>query len=361
MKKLFSLILVFIVLLAHFSGCKKPETVLCQSDLLKVHFIDAGQSDCTFVETADGHCVMIDAASDIRAESVFEYVAELGYRHIDILVLTHAHVDHVGGVDKLLDTFTVGTVYMPDKPDTRGEGQRLRTLFSERGIEAKDAYLGTSFSFGETKFEFLFPLRKDLEKENDNCAVLRLKYKSRVFLFMADAGYETERELVHLYSDLHADVIKAGHHGGDDSSGTEFISAVGAGYVVFCCGEGNEFGHPTPVAVWRWEQSGAVSFRTDEDSSVVFCTDGEGMLCAPFSDESYWREHTELLPYEFEPVTVKADCKYLINIKSYSIHKKGCIFAEKADPNNIERTNESTERLISEGYTLCRNCFITED
>ena len=352
---------VMLLLCPSLAGCESVSYDLLPDGVLRVHFMDVGQADCTFIETADGHAVMIDTAYEQKADEICEYVSGLGYSHIDTLVLTHFHDDHAGGAEKILDTFSVGMVYMTDVDESDGECERIRALAEERGAIVRAARMRVQFSFGETCFRFLLPSRETHENINDRCAVLRLEYKSRSFLFMGDCGYEAERELLNCFPDISADVVKAGHHGGDDASGEELVAALGTGYVVYSCGEGNNYGHPSPRTTDRWERAGARSFRTDVDSTVVFCTDGEGMLCAGAQDRLYWKENTECLPYSPPTREKYVFCEYVLNTYYHYIHKHWCPYVENTDAEYLERTNEDTKRLISEGYVLCKYCFNTSE
>ena len=129
------------------------------------------------------------------------------------------------------------------------------------------------------RLEILYPFvnlaGRGVENLNNSSIVIKLIHGQNVFLFMGDAETEVEEELLRAGVDLSADVLKAGHHGSDTSSGREFLAAVDPGMVVMEVGEGNGFGHPSPRTIKRMERLGAEILRTDLEGTIIMKSDGK--------------------------------------------------------------------------------------
>lgn len=327
--------------------------------LLTVHFLDVGQSDCTFIEAGGEYTVMVDASDAAHADEVCRYVRSLGYDTIDALVLTHPHSDHIGGAESVIESFDIKSIYMTEESGDEPYYSKLVGAIGKHSLKTVTAEQGTEFSFGELNCAFLSPGTKRYDDENDMSAILSLSYGEVKFLFMGDAGFAVESELLMSGADVSSTVVKAGHHGSNGSSSAEFIKAAGASYAVFSCGIDNDYGHPSVYALDRWESSGARCFRTDLDSTVVFCTDGEGIAAGSADDRAYWqnaRLRHVTRAQESEPNEPAESGKYILDTETHTIHVSGCYIAMRLSAENSERTSADLGRLYAEGYKKCR-CF----
>ena len=331
--------------------------------LLTVHYLDVGQSDCTFIEVDGKYTVMIDAADEAHPDDVCRYVDDLGYDGIDALVLTHPHSDHIGGAERVLAEYEVDTVFMTDGEASGEDAQyldRVDGIVEELEIERVCARKGTEFELGRLDGIFLAPTDVSFNDENEMSAVLSLHYGAQSFLFMGDAGAEAESVLLSSGADLSATVVKAGHHGSRGSSSQDFVTATGADYAVFSCGEGNDYGHPSPYTVDRWETSGARTFRTDKDSTVVALTDGNTVAVMPLSELDGSGTVLPDAASGGETESVERVHKYKLNTASHILHYVGCAILDGHTAINIEPSSEDIARLRAEGYKTCFYCFEQE-
>jgi beta-lactamase superfamily II metal-dependent hydrolase len=327
--------------------------------LLTVHFLDVGQSDCTFIEVGGEFTLMIDAADAAHADKVVRYVRSLGYETIDALVLTHPHSDHIGGAEKVIESFYVKSVYMTSETGDEPYYSALLGAVEKNSLKTVTAERGGELSLGELNGTFLAPSDKRFADENDMSAVLSLGYGDIRLLFMGDAGADAESELLDSGAELSAHVVKAGHHGSNGSSSSEFIGATGATYVVFSCGIDNDFGHPSVYAVDRWESGGARCFRTDLDSTVLLCTDGEGIAAGSIEDSGFWRNARMILPAvssDGDHSDSAKQEKYILDTETHTVHVRGCYKALRLPEIRAEHTSAEIDRLLAEGYEKCR-CF----
>ena len=323
--------------------------------MLKVHFLDAGQSDCTFIEVGGEYTLMIDASDEDHADDVCDYVRSLGYKEIDALVLTHPHSDHIGGARQVVESFFVESIYMTEEEGDEPYYSALLDVIEKYSIATFGAESGTALSLGKLIGSFLMPSDKRFDDGNDMSAVLSLTYGDVKLLFMGDAGADAEAELLDSRADTSAHVVKAGHHGSNGSSTEEFIRSTGASYVVFSCGIDNDYGHPSPLSVDRWKKNGARCFRTDLDSTILFCTDGEGIVMGGIEDADFWSNANLTLPDSTFTDSAEQG-KYILDTETHTIHVRDCYKGMRLSGQRTARTNAPLTRLLAEGYTKCR-CF----
>ncbi len=342
----FLLALLLLFVLGAFTACFASDR---NSDgILRVHFLDVGQSEASFVEFGDELCMLVDTGDEAHAYKVCSYIKECGYSRIDTLFITHPHADHAGGAARVLESFEVGRILTPRVDYTTPEFDSMIKTAKGRGVETVYVGDGDGFAFGEC--EALFLSCTDVsDDENDQSAVMKLSFGSRAFLFMADVTSNAEEYFLQSDIDISSDVIKVGHHGSDASSSDELVGAVDAKYAVISCSADNEYSHPSPYTVRRFENSGAVVLATDECSDIVFTTDGDG-LSVKCKNKSVTEADT----------LTRSDGEYLyvLDIQTHTLHKKDCDHIKDENTQAYEKTNAQITSLLAEGYRKCRTCFI---
>jgi competence protein ComEC len=268
---------------------------------LETTILDVGQGDSLFVVSPRGRTLLIDGGGafggfpgqeqrngiDPGEEAVSPYLWSRGFQKIDLVALTHAHQDHLGGLTAILQNFRVGQLWIGREVASAALG-KLEGLARARGIPVEYEVRGKSFSWDGVEGEFLWPATSPddvapLAKNNDSL-VLRLHYGNRTLLLPGDAEKDAERAIVAENSEeeLQADVLKVGHHGSKNSTMPEFLSAVRPRVAIISAGEGNPYGHPSPELVRRLEGAGVRILRTDRDGAVHVLTDGERLWVSCF-------------------------------------------------------------------------------
>ena len=248
-----------------------------------VHFIDVGQGDSTLIQ-ANGKYMLIDGGERGSETTVVKYLNSLGVEHLDIVVATHPHSDHIGGLAYgILDKFTVGTVIAPQlskehTPTTQTYEQFLRAVakLKKNGTTASLARPGTEYALGEAVCTILGPLKEDGEEYNNDSVIMRVQYGNFSVLVTGDAERDVEKQLVDKWGkELQTALLKAGHHGSKTSSSQAFLDAVKPRAVVISCGADNSYGHPHEEVLQRCRDMGIQVFRTDAQGTVVFGSDGK--------------------------------------------------------------------------------------
>ena len=290
MKKIRIVLLIILCLLV--VGCTNPfvesneETSVStfSGDTLRVNYIDVGQGDSIFIQLPNNETMLIDAGEAYMSKNVINYLNNLGITKIDYVVGTHPHTDHIGGLEEVINTFDIGSIYMPNAISTSKTYEDLLTTISNKGLKVKTAKSGVVvLSEDNLKLEFIAPNSDDYSNLNNYSAVLKLTYLDNTFLFMGDAETLSEDEIT---SDVNADVIKVGHHGSDSSSGIEFVKKVSPEYAIIMVGEGNSYNHPYQSIIDRYESVGAKVLRTDLDGNIICDSDGASVSCSGDKDSS---------------------------------------------------------------------------
>ena len=290
MKKIRIVLLICLCLLV--VGCANPfvesddkaSVSTFSGDTLRVNYIDVGQGDSIFIQLPNKETMLIDAGEAYEVDNVINYLNNLGIKKIDYVVGTHPHTDHIGGLEEVINTFDVGTIYMPKVSSNSKTFEDLLTTISNKGLKVETAKSGVVFLDEDNlKLEFIAPNSDNYSNLNNYSAVLKLTYLDNTFLFMGDAETLSEDEIT---SDVNADVIKVGHHGSDSSSSVEFVKKVSPEYAIIMVGEGNSYNHPYQSIIDRYESVGAKVLRTDLDGNIVCDSDGVDVTCSGDKDSS---------------------------------------------------------------------------
>lgn len=243
---------------------------------LVVHFLDVGQGDSMLVQ-AGGKNMLIDAGTLDSGSTISEYLKAHGVSTIDVLVSTHPHSDHIGGMTTVLNTFPVGSVYDSGVPHTTQTYEDYLTLIDQKNIRYVVPEAGDLIDFAPGVTVQVLSVAGNYDDLNDKSIVLKISHGDNSFLFMADAGFDVESDLLKSGYDLKSDVLKVGHHGSKYSSGTSFLKAVQPQISVIEVGADNDYGHPTRAALDRLEAAGSAVYRTDYDGDIVVTSDGKGL------------------------------------------------------------------------------------
>ena len=257
MKRSFSvfLLILFSVLLVLASSCSTTSVRSTENNTLRMHFFNTSvQSwgDCTYIELPNGQNMLIDCGLQSCASEILADFRANGIDHIDYLVISHYHSDHVGGLQTLLPVISFSQVYTTGYYPTDFSWVELN-LSKLRDIPVTYVKAGDSFDIGDVHFDILWPTAEMVAERpqvasggtdgpggtvNMNChsMVLKMTYGSNSALFTGDIYVEAQEEMLKLYGDdlsvLDCDVLKIMHHGYSNANGNEeFIQAVSPKYA----------------------------------------------------------------------------------------------------------------------------------
>lgn len=256
----------------------RPALGLEGEQVAAVHIIDVGQGDGVLIQTGE-RAVLIDAGERDQGQTVCDYLRSAGVEKLDLVIATHPHADHIGGLAQVLEQLPTGEILMPQIADdmvpTTSVFRRLLEAVEKQEIPATAAKPGLSYDLGAGVLLTVLSPAGDYQDLNDYSVVCRLDCGETSFLFTGDAEKEVEKDLLDAGANLRADVLKAGHHGSSTSSGEAFLDAVSPKIAAISCGAGNDYGHPHKEILASFSQRNISVYRTDLAGSVVFATDGK--------------------------------------------------------------------------------------
>ena len=253
------------------------------SQALTITVFDVGQGDCILVQAPSGRTMLVDGGGlpgqqasgyDIGREVVVPGLMARGVRKIDVLVITHPHDDHVGGLPAVLEAVPVGMVLDPMLPSENESYERLCEEIEERGITTHRATEGQRLNLGAGVHAQVLnppdPRLTDTGSDlNENSVVLRLVYEKVSVLLAADIDGLGMMRMSRLGEAVRATVLKVPHHGSTDSAVPRFVETVRPELAVISVGADNPFGHPSEETLRELEAVGAKIMRTDRDAAVT--------------------------------------------------------------------------------------------
>lgn len=250
---------------------------------LEVAVLDVGQGDTIVVRFPNGATMLVDAGGfarssfDVGARVVAPALRAMGILRLDILALTHAHRDHLGGAPAIIRQMQPAAIWLGRMPREDPSVGALLRLAARFGIAVVQPRGGARIGFGGSIVEVLNPgggAGSATGVSNDDSLVLRLGFGCRHALLTGDLEKEGESTLIGAGRDLTAELLKVPHHGSRTSSTGEFLRRVRPRMAAISVGVANPWGHPDREVVDRLDAAGIVVVRTDRDGAVLFATDG---------------------------------------------------------------------------------------
>jgi competence protein ComEC len=241
---------------------------------ISVHFLDVGNADCIFID-AGSLDILIDGGNNDDGEFIVDYLMELGTDNIELMIATHPHLDHVGGLDDVLNAFDVKAVIDSGHSSVAGTYQDyMNAVIGEEAILLEDTDM--KFRIAEGFSLKIIETGDNYADMNNNSVVCLLTFGQTEFLFTGDMGRMAEMRSLNKFPQ--ADVLKVGHHGSRSSSCAAFLDCVNPVIAVMSCGICNVCGQPhgqNVETVKELDRRGIPLYRTDILGTVIITTDGK--------------------------------------------------------------------------------------
>ncbi len=243
---------------------------------MKVHYIDVGQADATLIEYNQGDeafAILIDTG-DWNSAEVVDYLQAHNIKDIDIVAVTHPHADHIGQLDKIIQTFDVSEVWMNGETVNSQVFTSALAAIEDNNVDYYEPEVGDVFDIGPLEVAVVHP--KSLSGDtNNNSIAIRLQYGDVSFLFTGDGEEEAESEMLTSGANLQADILQVGHHGSKTSTSNRFLKAVQPDVAIYSASVDNQYGHPHIETINRLEKSGILVYGTDIHGTIIVETDGK--------------------------------------------------------------------------------------
>ncbi len=276
-----SAVLLAVVIVHPFGAKIEPNTV-------ELTAIDVGQSESLLLAFPDGKLMIVDgggtpafgprrkARLDIGEDVVSPYLWSRSIRRVDTVVLSHAHEDHIGGLEAIIENFRPRELWTGAAGNSAG-WLRLRELAQRRGVRIVPLRAEAKFAYGGADLEVLAPLagyEADETVRNNDSLAFRVRYGRHSFLLTGDIEKQVEWELAARGVLARSDVLKVAHHGSRTSSSAPFLDAVQPAFGLISVGYGNSFNMPNADVLQRLAERHAQVLRTDDWGLVTVRTDG---------------------------------------------------------------------------------------
>lgn len=344
-----------------------------EGSTFSVHFIDVGQADAALV-LCDGHAMLIDGGNSEDSNLIYSYLKKLSLTHLDYIVCTHAHEDHVGGLSGALNYATVGTAFAPmTSYDSKAFGNFVSYL-AKQNVSITVPSAGDSFTLGSASVKILGPV-KSSDETNNTSIVLRIVYGDTSFLFTGDAEREEEQDILSTGYDMDSTVLKVGHHGSETSTSYVWLREIMPEYAVISVGKGNSYGHPTDAILSRLRDADVKTYRTDMQGDVICASDGKTVSFAvarnadadtlasvgPNSTTSEPSQPVVVTPPEPTPTPevvnpIPIEISFILNTNTHKFHYPTCGSVKQMSEKNKQEYTGNREDMIAMGYVPCKKC-----
>lgn len=236
----------------------------------QVRMVDVGAGDALLVQ-CDDRWMLIDTGLETQQERLVRALRSCGVNRLEYLVLTHAHSDHMGGFERMLEEFRPKIVLTGTSSDAMDFNDPVHFACQKAGIPMIGAETGDIYRMGTLSVEVLSD-GSGFPEGNNRSLVLRMCYGTTTMLWMGDAETRVERYLLDSGADLRADWIKLAHHGSRSSSSEAFLTAVAPRFAFISCSRRNA---PDEEVLQRLRDLGIAYARTDLSGDLLFYTDGK--------------------------------------------------------------------------------------
>lgn len=325
-----------------------------------IHFIDVGQADSALVE-CDGHYMLIDGGNKADSNIIYSVLQKAGAEKLDIVVGTHAHEDHIGGLPGAFNYASADLTLCPVKDYSSKAFSDFVKYANQKGGGITVPKAGDTYALGSATVKIL-GVNGDSDANNTSI-VLRIDYGQTSFLFTGDAEREAEQVILNSGANLKATVLKVGHHGSDTSTTYPFLREIMPQYAVISVGTGNSYGHPTENTMSRLRDADVKVFRTDLQGDIYCTSDGKTVSFSVKKNSNAdvfggignnsTSQQNPTQPSASETPTTPTTSEQLVWIP-----KSGSKYHSKSTCSNMKSPTQVTQSVaINRGYSACSKCW----
>jgi len=334
------------------------EGISSNSSTFEIHFLDVGQADAALV-LCDDEAMLIDGGNSEDSSLVYSYLKNHGIDHLEYIICTHPHEDHVGGLPGALNYATVGTAYCSMNAYDSKAFSSFERYLENQGKSIEIPEVGDTFSLGSSMVSILGPVSYYSETNNMSI-VLRIAYGNTSFLFAGDAEIDSEQDILNAGTALNSTLLKVGHHGSDTSTSYRWLREIAPEYAVISVGKGNSYGHPTEQTLSRLEDAEVTLFRTDLQGHIICTSDGETLSFTVERNsnaDTVYIEPPETVPTETRTTASEpSQTTYVLNTNSKKFHYRHCSSVDQMSAKNRKDVTLTRDEIVAMGYAPCGRC-----
>ena len=348
-----------------------PDVAPPENSTFSIKFIDVGQADAALIE-CDGHYMLVDGGNKSDSNRIYSILKNAGISHLDIVVGSHAHEDHIGGLPGAFNYASADLTLCPVTSYDSDAFEDFAKYAAKNGNGIVIPSVGDIYPLGSATVKIL-GLNAGSET-NDTSIVLKVQYGETSFLFTGDAERDAEQSILNSGEDLSATVLKVGHHGSDTSTTYPFLREIMPLYAVISVGEGNSYGHPTDNTLSRLRDADVEIYRTDLHGDISLTSDGHAVSISTnrtASASDVMRPGDDTIsssPTTMPPVTTPdpepqqdvgtqpSGTDYVVNTNTGKFHYPSCSSVNRMKESNKMFYTGTRDDLVSQGYSPCGNC-----
>lgn len=347
-------------------GDKDATSTLPEGSNFQVHFIDVGQADSALI-ICNEKAMLIDGGNREDSDLIYTYLKQNGVSHLEYLIGTHGHEDHIGGLASALAYASCDTVFCSVTNYESKTFENFANAAKERGCPIEIPTAGYTFNLGSAVCQVIGPVQT-YEEPNDTSIVLRITYGETSFLFTGDAETPAETDILDAGYKIDCDVLKVGHHGASTSTGYRWLREASPEYAVISVGAGNDYGHPTEATLSKLRDADVTTYRTDMHGTIICTSDGENISFhtaktpsgSPLDGAGAGGNHTDTNNNPTGSGGSQsgsgAEMTYIVNTSSGKFHEPHCSSVEKISEKNKKEVTATREEMIENGYSPCGYC-----
>ena len=320
-----------------------------ENSTFQIHFIDVGQADAALI-SCDGHHMLVDGGNRDDSSRIYSVLQKAGIDHLDLVVGSHAHEDHIGGISAAFQAADVDLVLSSVTEYDSKVFKTFKSKAEEQGSGLTVPSVGSTYELGSAIVKILG--LNGGEDTNDTSIILKVTYGETSFLFTGDAEYDGEHAVLDSGADLSATVLKVGHHGSDTSTCYPFLRAVMPQYAVISVGAGNSYGHPNDDTLSKLRDAGVEVFRTDLQGDIFCTSDGKTVSFETQKQVSEEQVNPTMADGSGQE-SQDTSGTYIGNVNSMKFHRTSCSSLPK-ESNRIYFDSRSA--AVNAGYVPCQRC-----